>query len=145
MPCWLQSTVRMAVRHFWTPGQEELLALGMLRYGYHYSVIQALLLPSMTPHQMRILVRNRTAADTGPSLIKVRSAAGSRTWSIGYRVQAAPASRLVHALVSRSRTAVKGDASDRVSIQKWQTHVQNPFREPACSSCDFGWLTRKNR
>lgn len=68
-----QPTVRMASRHLWTPAQEELLALGMLRFGYHYAVIQALLLPSMTPHQMRILVRHRTATDAGPSLIKVRS------------------------------------------------------------------------
>ena len=47
------------------------MALGMLRYGYHYTIIQALLLPSMTTDQMKSLIKHRIAPKAGPNLIRV--------------------------------------------------------------------------
>ena len=70
-PCTAQATVGFKARQLWTPGMEELMALGMLRFGYRFPVMNALLLPSVTPAQMRQLIQYRTAAGAPDNVVKV--------------------------------------------------------------------------
>ena len=56
----------------WTPAEEQLLALGMLRAGTRFPAIAALLLPPFTGDEVAAQVQRR-AGQKGHNLVKVRA------------------------------------------------------------------------